>query len=46
MFGPLVVRETKLDLLPLWLKALLVIGTLFVCVKFTIPVLDFLYRFV
>ena len=40
MFGLVVVRETRLDLLPFWLKALLVVGTLIVCVKFTIPVLD------
>ena len=42
MFGPVVVRETKLDLLPFWLKALLVVGTLIVCVKFTNPVLDWI----
>ena len=46
MFGPVVVRETRLDLLPFWLKALLVIGTLFVCVKFTNPVLDWVYTLI
>lgn len=40
MFGPVVVRETRLDLLPFWLKAFLVVATLIVCIKFTIPVLD------
>ena len=45
MFGPVVVRETKLDLLPFWLKALLVIGTLIVCVKFTNPVLDLVWKY-
>ena len=46
MFGPVVVRETKLDLLPFWLKALLVVGTLIVCVKFTNPVLDWIYTLI
>ena len=45
MFGPVVVRETKLDLLPFWLKALLVIGMLIVCVKFTNPVLDLVWKY-
>ena len=42
MFGPVVVRETPLDLLPFWLKVLLVIGTFFGCIKFTVPVLDWI----
>ena len=43
MFGPVVVRETKLDLLPWWLKTLMVVGTLYCCIKFTNPVLDWIY---
>ena len=41
MFGGFVaVRETPLDRLPWYWKLALVVGVFFCCVKFTIPVLD------
>ena len=45
MFGGfVVVRETWLDRLPWWVKFLLVIGTFFCCLRFTVPVLDLIGR--
>lgn len=44
MFGGfIVVRETALDRLPWYWKLALVVGTLFCCIKFTVPVLDWIY---
>lgn len=44
MFGGfVVVRETSLDRLPWYWKLALVLGTLFCVLKFTVPVLDWVY---
>ena len=41
--GYIVVRETWLDHLPWWVKLLLVIGVFLCSIKFTVPVLDWIY---
>lgn len=44
MFGGfVVVRETRLDRLPWYWKLALVLGTIFCVLKFTVPVLDWIY---
>ena len=43
MYGNfIVVRETPLDRLPWYWKLALVVGTLVCCIKFTVPVLDWI----
>ena len=41
--GFVVVRESPLDRLPWYWKLTLVVGVLFCCIKFTVPVLDWVY---
>ncbi len=42
--GCVVVRESPLDRLPWYWKLALVVGVLFCCIKFTVPVLDWIGR--
>lgn len=43
MYGNIaVVRETPLDRLPWYWKLAIAVGTLFCCIKFTCPVLDWI----
>ena len=42
--GCVVVQETPLDRLPWYWKLALVVGTFLCCIKFTVPVLDWLGR--
>ena len=44
MYGNVcVIKESPLDRLPWYWKLVLVVGVLFCCIKFTIPVLDWVY---
>ena len=44
MYGNVcVIKESPLDRFPWYWKLALVVGVLFCCIKFTIPVLDWVY---